>query len=481
MARGHIPTPQEKSLVTLFASASMPESTRRSTIGTVSLFQRWCAANGVVASPVREDDLLRWLHADYPRIGWSTAHGRVYAVVRWQRQLGLPDPRTLRTGRYLQGLRREKGRRAAPRTDALRIQEADQIVDAALDESATSNCQTLASGAVILAHYAGIPIISATRRPKLGDNAFWFDIDRIFVSEAHIDVVPAKGEPGRKARIARDRQPVHYQVLRAALIRSRALNGHGVPNVSADEPTMLVPSGFFRTQAIPDLNLAWRRLNHVGNPRVSADVKQLTADEATWLALSVNPRLDVALRNRAYLLVGLFLARRHSDLERLQIHHLTKSGDGYSILFPTSKTDQLGQGLIKQLGHANLGESCRTGRPCHHLCPVRAIDDYLEHQRRYRQRTTGPLFATMLNGETGSINIRTAGHHLGRLWKAAGLDPDATVGTRSLRVGGATTASEQGMSVREIAEKITDHRSMETTELYIRGLDPYSHTLQLGL
>jgi hypothetical protein len=62
-----------------------------------------------------------------------------------------------------------------------------------------------------------------------------------------------------------------------------------------------------------------------------------------------------------------------------------------------------------------------------------------------------------------------------RLWTRAGGDPNARIASRSIRVGGATTGREAGLSVAEIAEGITKHRCLDACSVYIRTGDDQFH------
>lgn len=449
--------------------ASMPASTRRTTEQAAKAFTRFREENGLTG-PITEQDLLRWVHSDYPNLAWATIHGRIHGVARWQRTRGLPDPRGPRTTAYLTALRREKGSTEAPKTDPVRVRDVETIVeavDAAPSEDGTVEARRLRlSAAILIAHLTGLPIKPSSNRQAPGSCGYTFPIEGIRATDAHIDLVPPAGSPGRKTRILAGKDPEAHALLSTLL----ELAAEGA----------VLPVGPDRKLSTVRLKKAWAGLGYQGDPANQEDVATLDREEVAWLIAESDPDCEVRLRSKAYLVAGVFLASRHSHLEHVQLQHLTFSPDGVTIFFPKSKTDQHGHGEEKFLTHASPGDPCSRGHACHPMCPVRALTDYVEHQKRAHRRTTGPLIAST-EDRTRALDLRTASYHVRKMWKAAGLDPHAQISTRSMRVGGATSASEAGMSVVEIAATLTGHKTLSEAERYIRRFDPFTHTLQARL
>ncbi len=88
---------------------------------------------------------------------------------------------------------------------------------------------------------------------------------------------------------------------------------------------------------------------------------------------------EVALRDKAILLLGWNCAFRRSEIVGLEVRDLINIRGNRSVVVRKSKTDQEGQGSVLPLNPAKR-------RP--HLCPLRAIDAWLE----FRGDAPGALF-----------------------------------------------------------------------------------------
>ena len=91
------------------------------------------------------------------------------------------------------------------------------------------------------------------------------------------------------------------------------------------------------------------------------------------------------------------------------------------------------------------------------------------------------MFATRYGGQWRVMTRQNGRLVVKGLWERAGLPRDARVATRALRSGGITTASEGGWEVWQIAEELSFHQDVNTCEVYVRRLDPFSHEFFLPL
>jgi hypothetical protein len=209
-------------------------------------------------------------------------------------------------------------------------------------------------------------------------------------------------------------------------------------------------------------------LGHVS----AAEIGRLAAPDLDWLLANLDPHLHLRRRNYAYLLCGLGAALRHASLAALLLQDVTRVPEGYEILLRRSKNDPDGAG--RTLVFLHDPEECQDG-----LCPACALRDHLEVLTRSYGRSDGPLFGSLRQGVWRPLGLQGAQQVLQQMWQTANLPEDARVGTRSLRAGAATSASEAGWQLSEIAAHLTDHRTLAVAQLYVRRYDPWSHQFHL--
>ena len=449
----------DRALIASLREHEWPETTLAVTVWAQRSFTQFIRENGLQHED-REQAMMRWAHSQYPNLAWATVHGRFHSVHRWAVACGEPSPLGSRARKYLKGIGRELGRRKDKRTDPIRVQDAQEIVTA-MRADRISELDRLVQAALVLSHVTGLPVIASGRRPAQNCSATLIDRSTIIVDDARITV----SIPGhRRVIIDAARSPLLHGVVTEAL-RGQAMAG----------PLLPTPRG----KANADVRLLWERMCLPGSPCDAGILRALSVQDMIWTVLCVEKRLAIRLRDTAYLTAGVLLARRHEQLERLLLRHVSESHDGYDVFFPKSKADQQGRGLTKHLTHAVPGQECTVVEPCHTLCPVRAMADHLEVTLRYQGRTRGPLFATKHDDKFKAMSIKTAEGRLRQLWDQAGLEGDAKIGTRSMRVGGATSALEAGWTVVEIATLLTDHKTYWVAALYLRHASPYSGTMQV--
>jgi site-specific recombinase XerD len=96
---------------------------------------------------------------------------------------------------------------------------------------------------------------------------------------------------------------------------------------------------------------------------------------------NIDVRTPTGLRNRALLLLGFTGAFRRSELEALDIEHLTFDEEGLIVSLDQSKTNQLGQAEEKAIFYS----------PDEALCPIRSLQAWL----RVLDRSSGCVFVSL--------------------------------------------------------------------------------------
>lgn len=164
------------------------------------------------------------------------------------------------------------------------------------------------------------------------------------------------------------------------------------------------------------------------------------------------------LRDRALLLLGFAGAFRRSELVALNVRDVKFSREGLVVTVRMSKTDQEGAGQEKGIPY---GSNPMT-------CPVRALEDWLEHAH-IKDAPDAPIFRPITRH--GKIrDRRLTDRSVALIVKGAalraGLDADHFAG-HSLRSGLATAAARAGVSERAIMNQ-TGHKSVTVARRYIR-------------
>lgn len=216
--------------------------------------------------------------------------------------------------------------------------------------------------------------------------------------------------------------------------------------------------------------------DHVGAGLTEAQVERLVR--------FCNTDLMRQMRDRAYMLVGLALCRRHAELRELEGRHVKETGDGFYVTVPPTKGRR----------HSRMAPEVlfleRTGGPG---CPATALSGWLDLLGESGQKGEHlPVFPALHHGvPAGPLPTTTKSMSRGmrRLVAtvetivSAGFMLEGTsprVGTRSLRVGGIVTLAESGADSAEIA-KTSLHQSVEQLAVYLRFEDPFSHAHHLNV
>ncbi|HEX8613865.1 MAG TPA: site-specific integrase [Telluria sp.] len=174
-----------------------------------------------------------------------------------------------------------------------------------------------------------------------------------------------------------------------------------------------------------------------GKPKKKA--KALPVEDLERIVGQLNsPATLKAARDNALLQIGFFGGLRRSELVAIEVSHLGWQTEGITITLPRSKTDQMGEGIVKAIPYGD--GAC---------CPATALRAWLAAAGI----TDGPVFRPISKwGEVspaalheGSVNTI-----LEQCARLAGLDYVPDLSSHSLRRGMATSAHRAGANFRDI-------------------------------
>ncbi|MDQ1921534.1 site-specific integrase [Massilia pseudoviolaceinigra] len=145
-----------------------------------------------------------------------------------------------------------------------------------------------------------------------------------------------------------------------------------------------------------------------------------------------------ALRDNALLQIGFFGGLRRSELVAIDVSHIGMQTEGMTITLPRSKTDQMGEGIVKAIPYGD--GAC---------CPATALRNWLDAAGI----ASGPLFRPISKwGEVSAAALHEGSVNtiLERCARLAGLDYVPDLSSHSLRRGMATSAHRAGANFRDI-------------------------------
>jgi integrase len=148
-----------------------------------------------------------------------------------------------------------------------------------------------------------------------------------------------------------------------------------------------------------------------------------------------------AVRDNALLQIGFFGGLRRSELVAIEVEHVGWTLEGIEIMLPRSKTDQLGEGIVKAIPYSD--GLC---------CPATALRAWLDAA----SIEAGPVFRSiskwgvMANTALGVGSVNTI---LGDCATLAQLDYVPDLSSHSLRRGMATSAHRVGADFRDIKKQ----------------------------
>ena len=177
-----------------------------------------------------------------------------------------------------------------------------------------------------------------------------------------------------------------------------------------------------------------------GRPKKKAKALPIEDLERIVAALASAGTLKAA-RDNALLQIGFFGGMRRSELVAIEVGHLGWTPEGIEVMLPRSKTDQLGEGIIKAIPFSD--------GPC---CPARALRAWLDAAGI----SSGPVFRSLsksgvvASAALGEGSVNTI---LGACAALAGLGYVPDLSSHSLRRGMATSAHRAGADFRDIKKQ----------------------------
>lgn len=442
--------------------AGQPEGANLKNLQTrFDYFHRWCLARSESSLPASEQTVLRFLWDHHPRWSHGNARSYVHAITWSHRAIGVVAPCGNGVRDYLRNVLIEAGRLVEQPVDALRTSDAARIAERFERSVLSFRCEDdtepmRVRAALVIMRVTGLPLVSqrssAGRAPMLSRDAF-----TVTATEVRIRV-PEDGK-GRVVLVGAGQLPVEYGILRDCLAAAG----------SRSTPLVPVEAEGGRQRLVVAVRDAYRRAGLTPD----CDLKALGDRHWWWLLASADRDLARRVRNIAYLLTGTFTARRHAELCAADIEHLRRTDSGFALLVPRSKGKQGPR--VYPVHHEEPGGMCSA------VCPACAVERWLEHQELCEDRRTGILFPTRYGNALRRMTRQNGRLIVRALWLDADGDPDAKIGTRSMRVGAATSAAEAAFTIQEVAREVTDHADLDTCELYIRRDDGDAGTFQLAL
>ncbi len=161
----------------------------------------------------------------------------------------------------------------------------------------------------------------------------------------------------------------------------------------------------------------------------------------------------IQARDEALLLIMFTGAFRESEACAIKVEHLTWRAEGVSILLPSSKTDQSGEGITKGIPYAKGN-----------ICPVAALKRWLD----LAGIGAGFVFRSVRRGGAvgGGLSVRSVDTVLRERARAAGLNHWQGVSGHSPRRGFVTeTLVRMGVPAQKVQSQ-TGHKSLEMLSEY---------------
>lgn len=167
------------------------------------------------------------------------------------------------------------------------------------------------------------------------------------------------------------------------------------------------------------------------------------------------------LRDRAYLLLGLFGGFRQSEMTGLMVDRIVNERQGISISMGRVKQDQ--ENKYRYTKAIPFGPDP--------LCPVRTLEKWLSESEIY----SGPVFRAI--GRWGDIRSQKLSHtstnDLIKKWALkAGLVHAETYSGHSLRASFVTILRDLGVPDAQIARQ-THHKNLQMMQVYDRSRDAF--------
>lgn len=502
------PTTEQREAVRAEVAASPESAQERSHRRT---YQAWCTANEVPEFPTGaggvtgELVLLRFLHSTAMARSWGhgTCAFAALVVAHHLTRNGLPDPRGPQVKAWLKARLRETGKRTTRPVDALTPAEVRAAVATREEgwrveghEAEVLHQRAFLALADLLeesGHVRLNPLSNAdperSNRPNPALRSLAALAREDFTARADEIRVRVAGET---VIVLRGRTPEHYDMLVAALVRGGPHPLHPAASADDDHAIRLYLRRLRRRATTVAGALAGHRTRRSDRRRGWA--AQWWADAAREHRVRLMALMDTGLPARtqdaAYLLTGLTSLFRNAELVRLNIGDVVRRPDGtgfdyalarHKSAMHAARHGSVARPLVGALEHEVGAEGCAA------VCAACAMDRHLRLRAWHGAGPEDPLFVAYNSpGHDSLRRLASAGLGTRVVRKVAaetGLEDgsERRVGTRSLRVSGATWLHQAGMSYQELQE-VGTWSSVLYARLYVRRYDPWaSRDLVLGL
>lgn len=392
---------------------------------------QWCSVNDQRVVPTNEPTVRRFLHSQANYWGVHMMRQAASAIGEAHDTLGFEDPTEAGVRAYLSAAARGLGgpRELIPMAPVLL---GDALEICAVDTTAPQSQRAAATQTIALTfgHHHRLT---------------FDDLDHAQVTRGTADV-EVELDDGRTLHLDADD---HNDAFAAAQVLDEA----GRRCLTSAKSLRL---GLASAAARAGMATTW-------SPHIGAG---LSDDELSWLILWTNPDYLQQLRDTTLLIVGIALARRGIELGDFDTGDFKPAPDtSWNVTIRFSKSDRDGEGTDHHLPH--------TCQPVPDpWCPACAVAVWLYVlERRHGRPWTGQLFPARVNGAEpprGRMTTPLVRLIVTRLWLRAGGDPDTRIGSRSIRIGAATTAHQAGLTIAEIADTLTKHHCLDACARYVR-------------
>jgi len=235
---------------------------------------------------------------------------------------------------------------------------------------------------------------------------------------------------------------------------------------------MHVQKGLASPRFHPEVQRVWRGVRRTLKVR-QVGMKPLLLDDVKKMLAASPPDDLIGYRDRAMLVFGWSTANRRHEIADLKVEHLTFHEHGFTVLLPSSKTDQEGVGFEKMV---LTGEHPET-------CPVKLLKAWLAASGIDSGHVFRPIsrWGRIVEGERIGLWPQYVDKVIKKMMRKAGLDSKG-YGAHSLRAGFVTQAALNGKTESEIMRH-TGHGNNAMVRRYIRvaELHRYNATRGMGL
>lgn len=385
--------------------------------------------------PWSPEDASEFLLANAPAWTRGSAGQYVAAVERVHRQAGCESPVNSQV-RQLFALLEQYGARSCEATPmaAITVAGLRQVVSG-VQQAEPRRAVVLRRAYLVVAWWAGLPIFGGSFPALQG-------LTRTVVAslEPGCDTVMV---PGASSPLRRSAHPIEVGVLEAAR--------QALEQVDSDNPGA-------HYQAY---NTVSRRLGMTSFAGAAPEPLQaLSEEDRFWVLALLDTGLHDRRRDLAYMTLGIVAALRHHTLQGIDLLDVVPTTDGYDITLRHAKLRV--EPRVLPVLHVSEDLNCTE------LCPACLIADLLEVTEKLFGSGNAPLFAEVHGSGRRAMNRQLGWRTVRLRWVQAGGDPAARVGTRSLRIGGVTSAFLDGWRRGEIMQ-LSDHRDPDTVMRYVRA------------